>query len=110
LTGLISGVVGVLYAGRYGAVNPNSLSGQELTVLAAAILGGTSLFGGSGFAGRSVVGALILAMLSNGFNILNLGPNYQGLIVGTVIIAAAAVYTVAQRRSPSGGLNKVGSQ
>ena len=48
LNGFAAAVVGILYAGRFEAINPNALSGIELTVLAAAILGGTSLFGGSG--------------------------------------------------------------
>lgn len=98
LSGLAAAFIGILYAGRFGAINPNALTGTELVVLASAILGGTSLFGGAGSVVKSVIGALILFTLSNGFNILNLGANYQGLIQGLVIIGAAAVYTVAGRR------------
>ena len=97
LNGLIGGFVGVLYASRLGAINPDAISGTELTVLAAAILGGTSLFGGAGSAFKSVVGTLILFVLANGFNILNLGSNYQGLVQGIVILAAAATYTMTAR-------------
>ena len=93
-TGLAAGFVGLVYAGKYGAVDPTALSGEELPVLAAAILGGTSLFGGSGFVSKSVLGVFILAALSNGFNVLSLNPNYQYLVQGAVIIAAAAIYTV----------------
>lgn len=103
LNGTMCGFVGVLYASRLGAINPDAISGTELTVLAAAILGGTSLFGGAGSAFKSVVGALILFVLSNGFNILNLGSNYQGLVQGVVILAAAATYSVtglSRRRVP----------
>jgi ribose/xylose/arabinose/galactoside ABC-type transport system permease subunit len=99
LTGLASAFVGFLYAAKLGAVNPTALSGTELTVLAAAILGGTSLFGGSGNVVFSVVGALFLFTIANGFNVLDLGANYQDLIEGVVIIIAAAVYTVAARRN-----------
>jgi len=98
LTGLAAGLVGVLYGAKLGAINPTALQGEELTVLAAAILGGTSLFGGSGSVLNSVVGALFLFTIANGFNVLNLGANYQGLIEGVVIVIAAAVYTIAQRR------------
>jgi D-xylose transport system permease protein len=101
LNGFAAAVVGILYAGRFEAINPNALSGIELTVLAAAILGGTSLFGGSGSVVKTVVGALILFVLANGFNILNLGANYQPLIQGLVIIGAAAIYVVAGRRASS---------
>ena len=98
LTSASAGLVGIMYAGKFGAVEPTALVNEELPVLAAAILGGTSLFGGSGYVLKSVVGALILASLTEGFNVLNLGANYQYLVQGTVIIAAAAVYTVAGRR------------
>jgi ribose/xylose/arabinose/galactoside ABC-type transport system permease subunit len=101
LNGFAAAVVGILYAGRFEAINPNALSGIELTVLAAAILGGTSLFGGSGSVVKTVVGALILFVLANGFNILNLGANYQPLIQGLVIVGAAAIYVVAGRRASS---------
>ena len=79
-------------------MNPTALQGEELTVIAAAILGGTSLFGGAGSVLKTVAGALVLYTLTNGFNILNLGANYQGLIEGTVLIAAAAIYTLGGRR------------
>jgi D-xylose transport system permease protein len=98
LTGVSASLAGLLYAGKFAAVNPSALTNEELPVLAAAILGGTSLFGGSGYVVKSVIGALILASLGDGFNVLNLGANYQYLVQGAVIIAAASVYTVAGRR------------
>ncbi len=101
LSGLAAGFAGVLYASRFGAMNPTALQGEELTVIAAAILGGTSLFGGAGSVVKTVAGALVLYTLTNGFNVLNLGANYQGLIEGTVLIAAAAIYTVGGRRRVS---------
>ena len=97
LTGLASAFVGLLYAGRFNSVDPNGLTGEELTVIAAAILGGTSLFGGAGYVAKSVLGTLVLYTLSNGFNVLNLGANYQYVVQGAVLVAAAAVYTVAAR-------------
>lgn len=99
ISGVISSFVGVLFASRLGAVNPEAMSGWELTAIAAAILGGTSLFGGSGSAFKSVIGALILAVLANGFNILNVGSEWQQLVQGAVILIAAGTYTVAARRS-----------
>ncbi|WP_076069613.1 ABC transporter permease [Sphingomonas montana] len=97
VSGLAAGFAGVLFGCRLGAVNPTALQGSELTVIAAAILGGTSLFGGAGSVVKTVTGALILFTLTNGFNILNLGANYQGMIEGIVVIAAAAIYTVGGR-------------
>jgi D-xylose transport system permease protein len=97
LNGAMAGVVGVLYAGKFNSVNPTVLTGGELTVIAAAVLGGTSLFGGSGYVGKSVVGALILFTLSNGFNVLNIGANYQNVVQGGVLVAAAALYTATNQ-------------
>ena len=98
LSALAAGFAGVLYASRFGAMNPTALQGEELTVIAAAILGGTSLFGGAGSVLKTVAGALVLYTLTNGFNVLDLGANYQGLIEGTVLIGAAAIYTIGGRR------------
>ena len=97
LTGLASAAVGLLYAGRFNSVDPNGLTGTELTVIAAAILGGTSLFGGAGYVAKSVLGTVVLFTLSNGFNVLNLGSNYQYVVQGAVLIAASAVYTIAAK-------------
>lgn len=109
LTGLVSAGVGLLYAGRFNSVDPNGLTGTELTVIAAAILGGTSLFGGAGYVGKSVLGTVVLFTLSNGFNVLNLGSNYQYVVQGAVLIAASAVYTIAARSRRAATPTDVGS-
>ncbi|WP_212913269.1 ABC transporter permease [Streptomyces sp. TS71-3] len=101
LNGAMAALVGVLYAGRFNSVDPTVLTGGELTVIAAAVLGGTSLFGGSGHVSKSVVGTLILFTLSNGFNVLNIGSNYQNVVQGSVLVAAAAVYTASGSRGRS---------
>jgi len=98
-----AGFAGILFASRLRSVTPTSLQGVELTVIAAAILGGTSLFGGAGSVVKTLAGALLLYSLTNGFNILNLGANYQSLIEGIVVIAAAAIYTLGARRNPARG-------
>jgi D-xylose transport system permease protein len=94
-----AGFAGILFASRLRSISPNALSGSELTVIAAAILGGTSLFGGVGSVVKTVAGALLLFTLTNGFNIMNLGTNYQGLVEGVVVVAAAAIYTVGGSRA-----------
>jgi D-xylose transport system permease protein len=93
-----AGFGGILFGSRLGAVNPTAMQGSELTVIASAILGGTSLFGGAGSVVKTLAGALLLFSLTNGFNILNLGANYQGVIEGTVVVTAAAIYTVGGNR------------
>ena len=89
-----AGFAGVLFASRLRSINPAGLQGAELTVIASAILGGTSLFCGAGSVVKTIAGTLLLFTLTNGFNILNLGANYQGIIEGSVVVAAAAIYTV----------------
>jgi D-xylose transport system permease protein len=101
LNGFVAAGVGVLYAGKFNSVDPTLLTGSELTVIAAAVLGGTSLFGGSGYVTKSVVGTLILFTLSNGFNVLNIGSNYQNVVQGSVLVAAAALYTATSARGRS---------
>lgn len=93
-----AGFAGVLFASRLRSVNPAAMQGAELTVIASAILGGTSLYGGAGSVIKTLAGALLLFALTNGFNILNLGANYQGVIEGTVVVTAAAIYTVGGSR------------
>ena len=96
-----AGFAGILFASRLRSLNPTGLQGAELTVIAAAILGGTSLFGGAGSVIKSLAGALLLYTLTNGFNIMNLGAHWQGLIEGIVVVAAAAIYTVGNKKSKS---------
>jgi len=100
-----AGFAGILFASRLRSINPAGLQGAELTVIAAAILGGTSLFGGAGSVVKTLAGALLLYSLTNGFNILNLGANWQGLIEGIVVVVAAAIYTVggSGAKSKTGG-------
>jgi D-xylose transport system permease protein len=98
VNGFVAAGVGVLYAGKFNSVDPTLLTGSELTVIAAAVLGGTSLFGGSGYVTKSVIGTLILFTLSNGFNVLNIGSNYQNVVQGSVLVAAAAMYTATSAR------------
>lgn len=98
---MTAGFAGILFAARLRSMNPAGLQGAELTVIAAAILGGTSLFGGAGSVIKTLAGALLLYSLTNGFNILNLGANWQGLIEGCVVVAAAAIYTIGDKKSKS---------
>ena len=92
LNGVMAAIVGMLFAARLGSVLPNAMSGLELTVIAAAVLGGTSLFGGSGDVLRSIAGSVLLFSLLNGFDIMGLGSSYQGVVEGVVLVAAAALY------------------
>jgi ribose/xylose/arabinose/galactoside ABC-type transport system permease subunit len=88
LTGLAAGIAAVLALGYYGAASSGDGSGYELTVIAAAVVGGASLVGGKGSALGAVLGAIILQMISTGMVILGIPQNYSQIVTGVVVITA----------------------
>jgi ribose transport system permease protein len=92
VSGLLSGLGGVMSAARLYAANGLQIgSGYELDAIAAVILGGTSFVGGVGSIWGTLIGALIIAVLSNGLLILGVSDIWQFIIKGLVIIAAVAL-------------------
>lgn len=90
-SGLFAGIGGVLLTARLNYATPLSGEGYELDVIAATVIGGTALSGGSGNILGTLVGALMLGTLRNGLTLLNVSSFYQKIIIGTVIIAAVFV-------------------
>ena len=91
LCGLLTGVASVLQFGYITVGDPTSASGLELDIIAAVVIGGGSLSGGEGSALGSVLGAVMMAVLRNGCNMLGV-PNYiQQMIIGAIIIGAVLV-------------------
>ena len=72
-------------------------AGYELDAIAAVILGGTSIYGGVGAIWRSLAGVFLLALITNGFNILNADPFYRDLTTGLIILAAIGVSASGKR-------------
>jgi simple sugar transport system permease protein len=97
--GLMAGLAGLVQAHRVGEAVPNAMVGGELFVLAAAVLGGASLTGGSGSVGGVMLGILLLAMLRNGLNLLGVSPYFFQILLGVVILASAAMTGLKSRRS-----------
>ncbi len=97
--GLLAGLAGLVQAHRVGEAVPNAMVGGELFVLAAAVLGGASLTGGSGSVGGVMLGILLLAMLRNGLNLLGVSPYFFQILLGVVILASAAMTGLKARRS-----------
>lgn len=91
ISGLLAGLAGLVSLGRFGTISTNSAMGYELTVVAAAVVGGASLAGGRGAALGALLGTLILAMIENAINILRLNQEYKNIIVGLSIIVAVAL-------------------
>jgi D-xylose transport system permease protein len=95
---------GVLASARLAAVNQQSGGADvNLNAIAAAVIGGTSLFGGRGSAISALLGILVIQAISNGLTLLNLSSSYRFMITGGVLLLAVAVDSVARRSRASSG-------
>jgi ribose transport system permease protein len=90
IAGLLAAVGGVLFASRLGAGIPTAGTGYELNAIAACVIGGASLFGAKGGAFGAAAGALIVATLNNGGNLLAVNAFYLQIIIGALILIAVA--------------------
>lgn len=88
LSGFLAGLAAVVMVGRLAATPPNVAQGIELQAIAAVIIGGISFAGGRGFVLTAFIGALIMAMITNGLNILGISSFWQQVLIGVVIIGA----------------------
>jgi len=98
IAGLFSGVAGMVLAGRLASAQPQAASGYELDAIAAVVIGGASLAGGYGKATGTLIGALILAVIRNGLNLLNVTAFWQQVVIGLVIAAAVGIDVLRSRR------------
>ena len=95
---LLAGLAGILLAARLDSVQPSSGVAYELDAIAAVVIGGTSLSGGTGGVGGTIIGVLIIGVLRNGLNLLGVSPFLQQVVIGTVIVLAVAAETLKNRR------------
>lgn len=95
----LSGLAGILMAARLDAVQPSSGVMYELDAIAAVVIGGTSLSGGTGGVGGTIIGVLIIGVLRNGLNLLGVSPFLQAVVIGAVIVLAVAAETFKHKRS-----------
>jgi D-allose transport system permease protein len=91
ISGLCSGLAGVLSTARLGAAEPAAGLNFETFAIASAIIGGTSFFGGKGRIPSVVVGGLIIGTISNGLNMLQIQTFYQLVVMGSLIIIAVSI-------------------
>ncbi|MDQ0323330.1 inositol transport system permease protein [Pararhizobium capsulatum DSM 1112] len=97
--GFCSGLGGFVLASRLNSAEAVAGSGYELTAIAAVVIGGTSLQGGTGSIFGTVIGALLTGVLLNGLVILNVSPYVQQILVGLIIVAAVAFDSFVKRQS-----------
>jgi ribose/xylose/arabinose/galactoside ABC-type transport system permease subunit len=99
IAGLCSGLAGVLYSSRYGTINPGQIgTGFELVVISAVVVGGVSVFGGSGTVPGMVLGALLLGTIYTALTSLHVPEAWQTTSYGLVILAAVIFDDLIKRR------------
>ena len=94
ISGMMSGIGGVVLAARLGSAVPTAGEGLEMNAISAVVIGGASLAGGRGSVLGTLVGILILGVLNNGMDLLNVDPFYNGVVQGVVILIAVFIDTL----------------
>jgi ribose/xylose/arabinose/galactoside ABC-type transport system permease subunit len=97
LTGALAGVAAIVLSSRVMSASPATGAGYELDAIAAVVIGGTSLSGGVGSVGGTIVGALIIGVMNNGLDLLNVSSYWQQIIKGLIIVLAVLVDKKAKR-------------
>ena len=99
ISGGVSALAGILGAARLSTASP-AAGGADLTfqVITAIIIGGTSLFGGSGTIAGSALGAILFAEINNGLQVINVDPLYQDIFIGVILVAAVALDQYRRQR------------
>jgi len=104
LCSLLACIGGLLAAGRLASANLSSGTGDvNLNAIAAAVIGGTSLFGGRGSAFSALLGTLVIASIASGLTLLNLDSSYRFVITGGVLAVAVAIDSLARKSRASHG-------
>jgi rhamnose transport system permease protein len=99
-SGALAGLAGIMYIGQFGTANPADAGvGLELRSVAAVVIGGASLFGGYGRQLGTVLGALLLAMVTNGLYITNVSAYWDDAFIGSAILVAVVVDGALRRRA-----------
>lgn len=98
IAGLLSGLAAILLTARLNSAQPIAGMSYELDAIAATVIGGTSLLGGEGTVVGTLIGALIMAVLRNGLNLLGVSSFIQQIVIGTVIIVAVLIDMALKRR------------
>ncbi|MFJ4224066.1 ABC transporter permease [Microbacterium sp. NPDC089695] len=99
VNGLLAGLAGVLYAARFNSVGATTGTGMELDVVAAAVVGGVAIFGGSGSVAGAAIGAVLLTTITSALTALRVDKFWQQAVVGILILAAILVDRIAAVRT-----------
>ncbi|RUL95439.1 ABC transporter permease [Rhizobium chutanense] len=102
VAGVLSGLAGVVTAARAASAQPTMGTAYELDAIAAAVIGGTSLAGGSGRITGTLIGTIILGVITSGFTFLKIGSYYQEIIKGAIIVLAVVIDQYRRSRQARG--------
>ena len=94
---LVAGVAGILFAARLGTVRGDMATGFELEIITVVLLGGVSIFGGSGRMSGVLLAVLIVLNLRNGFGLANVGGNTQTGVIGAILIVSVIAQNLIDR-------------
>jgi ribose transport system permease protein len=97
ISGLLAGLGGLILSGRLAAADPNAATGYELDVIAAVVIGGTSLFGGRGSAYSALLGIIVIQSISSGLSLLNLDSSIRFMVTGAVLLLAVTIDSLSRR-------------
>lgn len=97
-TALLAGLAGILTASRFGMAAATTGKGEELKVIASAVIGGASLNGGAGTVYGSVLGVILFGLINNALVLLDIPVFYQSMITGLILIAAVVIDHISQKR------------
>lgn len=97
ICGLMAAVAGLLLTGRFGSASVSAGVGTELRVISAVVIGGASLAGGEGTVLGALLGVTLMALISNGLNLLGINVYWQTIVIGAVLIIAVAADSLSRR-------------
>ena len=98
-TGIMAGIAGVVVASRLYSGQPTAGDGAEMDAIAAVVVGGTSMSGGFGRIGGTLIGVLIIGVLNNGLNLMGVDSNWQYIVKGLVILLAVYVDFIRNKKA-----------
>jgi len=106
IMGALAGLAGVLWVSKFASAQGDTASGYEMSVIAACVLGGVGMSGGSGTISGILIGSLLLGILNNALPLINVSTFWQNAIQGAIILIAIIVNTIVKRRVDKTNLSR----